>query len=51
MRSVLLKLTGCGLLDEPNAAQTGRGSWRTADSNTDLCASVWMSCSTSVLMV
>jgi hypothetical protein len=31
-RPVLLKLTGCGLLDEPNAAQTGRGFWRTADS-------------------
>jgi hypothetical protein len=35
-RSVFLKLTGCGLPDEPNAAQTGRGSWRTADSKIDL---------------
>jgi hypothetical protein len=46
-----LKLTGCGLSDEPKAAQTGSGSWRTADSKSDLCASVLISCSTRVLMV
>ena len=50
-RGLFAKLTACGWAAEPNSAQTGSGSWRTADSKIDWCDSSFFNCSAKVLMV
>ena len=50
-RELFAKVSACGCAAEPNAAQTGSGSWRTADSKIDWCDSSFFNCSAKVLMV